>query len=56
MCYSTLRQCVELWRQIRHITLREEDDRIHWKFTEAGHYTAKSAYEVQFLGAFAKPR
>lgn len=50
----TLRQFVELWRELRGINLTDQEDAIQWKITAAGTYTAKSAYEVQFTGAISE--
>lgn len=47
---TALRQFVSLWRLIRTIQLTNTPDQIQSKVTAKGTYTAKSAYEVQFLG------
>lgn len=47
-----LEQFVELWRLINHVHLDDNvEDDILWKLTDDGEYSAKSAYEVQFLGS-----
>jgi hypothetical protein len=45
-------QFVELWILLSHIHLQDNiDDDIEWKLTTNGEYSAKSAYEIQFLGS-----
>lgn len=46
-----LQEFVLLFMAISNITLTEERDSIHWRWTSNGKYTVKSAYEVQFRGA-----
>jgi hypothetical protein len=47
-----LSQFVELWGLIQNFHLNEDlKDDITWKLTESGHYSSKSAYELQFLGS-----
>jgi hypothetical protein len=42
---------VELWSLVNNVQLQDEvDDDILWKFTNNGHYSAASAYKMQFLG------
>jgi hypothetical protein len=38
---------------ISEVSLNDSKDSIVWKWTEHGEYTAASAYEAQFLGAFS---
>lgn len=46
-----IRQIVYLWVNLRDFQLHEGiDDDIIWKHTASGHYSAASAYKVQFLG------
>ncbi|KAL6641391.1 hypothetical protein ACP70R_019572 [Stipagrostis hirtigluma subsp. patula] len=40
-----------LLQALLNVQLNNEDDKIHWKWTAHGEYTAKSAYEAQFVGA-----
>lgn len=47
-----LTQFVNLWVLLLEVELDPNvEDYITWKLTEDGHYSAASAYEVQFLGA-----
>jgi hypothetical protein len=47
---------VVLWTLISNIHLDPEvDDDIVWRLTPSGHYSAKSAYELQFLGSTSSP-
>ncbi|KAK1604703.1 hypothetical protein QYE76_028376 [Lolium multiflorum] len=47
-----LSQFVELWVELQGVHLNEEDaDDISWKLTANGQYSAKSAYELHFLGS-----
>jgi hypothetical protein len=43
-------QFVELWLLLRQSQLV---DAITWRFTSNGHYTSKSAYNMQFVGSFS---
>jgi len=45
-------QFVLLWDLVHGVVLNGEEDRIIWKFTADGLYTAKSAYEIQFRGSY----
>jgi hypothetical protein len=49
-------QFVDFWTLISntHLDLEVDDD-IVWRLTPSGHYTAKSAYELQFLGSTSSP-
>ena len=45
-------QYVELWSLISNVHLVDHvEDDIIWRLTPSGQYSAKSAYEVQFLGS-----
>jgi hypothetical protein len=47
-----LLQFVELWSLLLHVHLDDQvEDSISWNLTANGQYSAKSAYEVQFLGS-----
>jgi hypothetical protein len=47
-----LSQFIDLWTLISNISLvLEQEDDIVWKLTPDGQYSAKSAYELQFMGA-----
>jgi len=47
---------VRLWDLVQDVHFSDAEDQIAWKFTADGHYTAKSAYEVQFRGSFCTLR
>ena len=47
---------VVLWDLVESVELTPEDDKIIWKWTSHGDYTAKSAYEIQFRGSFCSFR
>ena len=47
---------VVLWDLVESVELTPEDDKIVWKWTSHGDYTAKSAYEIQFRGSFCSFR
>lgn len=42
---------VELWRLLHSIVLSDEPDKLSWKWTIDGTYTARSAYHALFHGA-----
>ena len=44
---------VKLWDLVQEVQLNNEPDSITWKWTSDGNYTAKSAYNVQFLGSYS---
>ncbi|XP_071685205.1 uncharacterized protein [Lolium perenne] len=49
-------QFIDLWTLISTIHLDPDvDDDIVWRLTANGHYSAKSAYELQFLGSLLSP-
>jgi hypothetical protein len=51
-----LTQFVSLWCLLQEVELIEDDeDAIVWKLTENGQYSAKSAYDLQFLGSNISP-
>lgn len=52
-----IQEFVTLWGMLRDIQLNHNlEDRIRWKFTESGEYTAASAYRAQFLGCVKVPK
>lgn len=47
---------VELWDIVQNVQLTDEQDKVNWRWTTDGAYTAKSAYAVQFQGSFTNFR
>jgi hypothetical protein len=51
-----LLQFTTLWTLLQRINLQPHSrDNIVWNLTMDGKYSARSAYEVQFLGRISKP-
>jgi len=51
MTVTLLTQFIALWQRLQPITLRpEEKDSITWRQTADGQYSAKWAYQLQFIG------
>lgn len=50
-----LAQFVDLWHRVQEVVLTDERDEIRWNLTTNGVYSAKSAYEVQFLARVPRP-
>jgi len=50
---TLLEEGVLLFTVLRDITLTNQRDQIIWRWTGSGHYSAASAYEIQFCGAMA---
>lgn len=48
-------QYLMLWHAIDRIVLTAEPDRLHWRLTATGTYTAKSAYLATFHGSASCP-
>jgi hypothetical protein len=46
-----LMQFLILWRAIRAVQLTNDPDSISWKLSSNGLYSAKSAYNAQFVGS-----
>jgi hypothetical protein len=46
---------INLWTRVQNVTLLPRPDKITWKLTTSGQYTAKSAYQVQFLTRIPQP-
>ncbi|GJM99455.1 hypothetical protein PR202_ga16553 [Eleusine coracana subsp. coracana] len=45
-------QYLKVWELIQEVTVRpEQEDKICWRWTNSGQYTAKSAYEMFFCGS-----
>jgi hypothetical protein len=44
-------QYLALWAAVSRTTLGLEADRLIWKWTDSGTYTAKSCYQAQFQGS-----
>jgi hypothetical protein len=47
---------VLLFSTLNEVQLTEDNDSIIWKWSAAGEYSAASAYEIQFLGAYPRFR
>jgi hypothetical protein len=45
-------QFVDLWSQLQGVQLQESEDTISWRFESSGKYSARSAYDAQFVGTF----
>ncbi|PUZ51607.1 hypothetical protein GQ55_6G201900 [Panicum hallii var. hallii] len=45
---------VKLWDLVQAVQLSDEPDKITWSWTADGEYTAKSAYNAQFMGSFSE--
>lgn len=48
-------QFIQLWELIQPLILSNEPDAITWRLTNDGAYSAKSAYEAQFIGHIVAP-
>jgi len=44
---------VQLWDFVQSVQLTDEPDTIAWRWTADGMYTAKSAYNAQFVGSYS---
>lgn len=44
------REFTALWTAINNTVLRDESDRVSWKWTADGEFSSKSAYLIQFQG------
>jgi hypothetical protein len=44
-------QYIQLWHAIEHTTLSDEPDKLHWRCTTSGNYTAQSSYLATFHGS-----
>jgi len=52
-----INEYVSLLEAVGHIQLVDNrEDSIYWRWTSYGEYTTKSAYNIQFQGAFSKLR
>jgi hypothetical protein len=49
-----LHQFVDLWTQIQEVQLQPQEDECGWRLGTSGQYSARSAYEAQFFGAFSE--
>jgi hypothetical protein len=51
-----LEQFIELWTRLQQVNLQTKDqDKITWILTTDGKYSARSTYDVQFLGRIKQP-
>jgi hypothetical protein len=46
-------QLVSLWIKIHQVQLTDQQDSITWSISPNGSYSARSAYQIQFIGSFA---
>jgi hypothetical protein len=44
-------QYIQLWHAIEHTMLSDEPDKLQWRWTASGNYTAKSCYLATFHGS-----
>lgn len=49
---TEMTEFVILWDLIQQVNLSDSQDEIVWRWTAHGEYTAKSAYAIQFKGAY----
>jgi hypothetical protein len=47
-----INQFVDLWLRVRQTHLSDQDDELSWKFSANGAYSAKLAYNIQFVRTF----
>ena len=52
---AALRDYVRLWHAMTGVALSDEPDRLQWKWTMSGDYTASSAYRAMFIGTVRNP-
>uniref|UniRef100_A0A453PG11 Reverse transcriptase domain-containing protein n=3 Tax=Aegilops tauschii subsp. strangulata TaxID=200361 RepID=A0A453PG11_AEGTS len=50
---SQLRQYTHLWLRLQQVQLNSEVDSVSWKGTTDGVYSARSAYQYQFMGSYS---
>ena len=48
-------QFVGLWHMLQQVQLTDNRDSIRWSISTSGSYSARSAYDAQFLGRIPKP-
>jgi hypothetical protein len=46
-------ELVHLWSLLDQVVLTYQEGEIRWKRTTDGSYSAKSAYQTQFIGSFS---
>lgn len=49
---TEIAELVILWGELDRVQLTNEEDVLLWKWTRDGHYTVKSAYDIQFAGTY----
>ena len=52
---SQIDQFIFLWEKLQGLSLRQSRDVIRWVREGSGHYSAKSAYDAQFLCRLPSP-
>lgn len=45
-------ELVGLWGLINEVSLNDQEDKIKWRWTPDGNYSAKSAYKIQLRGSY----
>lgn len=45
-------ELIMLWDKVNSVQLTDQEDVMRWRWTNDGQYSAKSAYNIQFQGAF----
>lgn len=48
-------QYLKLWQAVQHVSLTHEPDRLRWRWTASGTYTAQSCYAATFHGSTRCP-
>jgi hypothetical protein len=52
--FTEMAEFVELWDRVQGFSFTDRPDEIHWRWTQSGEYTAKSAYAIQFAGSYSR--
>lgn len=55
LCPAALVQYIELWLRLSPVTLSATPDRLIWRWTTDGVYSAKSCYKALFYGSTIEP-
>ena len=49
---TEMAEFVLMWEQVQAVQFSVVQDEIRWKWTANGHYSSKSAYDIQFAGSY----